>query len=322
VIRLTLEDIRAARAAIGGLLHRTPCVPSATFSKMTDCRVHLKLENLQKTGSFKPRGAITVMKSLSAGQRAAGVITISAGNHAQGVAFAAAALGCRATVVMPANASAAKADAARSYGAEVILHGTIGEAFEKLHEIEKERALTFVHPFDAPGTVCGQGTVGIEILEDIPDADLVIVGIGGGGLISGIALAVKETRPSARVIGVEPVGASSMRRSLDEGRPVRLDRTDTIADGLAAPFAGVLNYEIVRQYCDDVVLVSDDEIRAAMRLILERCKTLAEPAGAAATAALLSGKIKIRPGERVVSVISGGNIAPDALAAHLRVTSE
>jgi len=319
VIPLTLSDIRAAQEAIRGLVHRTPCVASATLSRLTGTEAFLKLENLQKTGSFKPRGALVTMKALPAEELHRGVVTISAGNHAQGVAFAAAALGCRATVVMPATASLAKAEAARGYGAEVILHGDIHAAFERLEEIRAERRLFFVHPFDAPGTVAGQGTVGLEILEDLPEADLILAGIGGGGLISGIALAIKESRPRARVIGVEPEGAPSMRRSLDSGRPERLERTDTIADGLAAPFAGQINFEIVRRYVDDVVLVTDAEIRTAMRFLLERCKLLAEPAGAAATAALLAGKVKPAAGSRVVSVISGGNIDAENLARQIRL---
>jgi len=312
-----LEDVRNARRLIDGYVHRTPVVTSATLSKRTGWRISLKLENLQKTGSFKPRGAITTMRGLSTADLARGVITISAGNHAQGVAYAAAALGTRATVVMPAAASPAKAEAARGYGAEVILHGDIAGAFSKLEEIQRERGLVLVHPFDAPGTVAGQGTVGLEILEDVPEADLVVAGIGGGGLSSGVALALRETRPATRFVGVEPVGAAAMRRSFDEGKPVRLERTDTIADGLAAPFAGTLNYAILRRYAEDIVLVTDDEIRAAMRFLLERCKILAEPAGAAATAALMTGKVTAPPGARVVAIISGGNVAPELLASCL-----
>ena len=314
---VTLNDVRAAREAIHGLVHRTLLTGSRTLSQRSGFDVHLKLENLQKTGSFKPRGAITTMKGLSPADLARGVITISAGNHAQGVAYAASVLGCRATVVMPLNASPAKAEAARGYGAEVILHGEIAQTFEKMNELREQRSLVLVHPFDAPGTIAGQGTVGLEILEDVPDTDLIVVGIGGGGLASGIAIALKESRPGARLIGVEPVGAPSMRRSFDEGKPVKLERTDTIADGLAAPYAGTLNYEILKRYADDVVLVTDDEIRMGMRFLLERCKTLAEPAGAAATAAILSGKISAPSGARVVSVVSGGNIGPELLARHL-----
>src|SRR5882724_2690570 len=308
---VTLREVRAAREAIAGLLHRTPVVTSRTLSARTGFDMHLKLENLQKTGSFKPRGAVTTMKGLTAAERARGVITISAGNHAQGVAYAARALGCRATVVMPASASPAKAEAARGYGAEVILHGDIAETFARMNQLRDERNLVFIHPFDAPGTIAGQGTVALEILEDVPDADVVVAGIGGGGLASGLAVALHGARPGTRLIGVEPVGAPSMRRSFDEGKAVRLDTTDTIADGLAAPFAGTLNYEILKASGAEVILVTDDEIRTAMRFLLERCKTLAEPAGAAATAALLAGKIQAPPGSKVVSVVSGGNIGPE-----------
>ena len=310
---IEMKDILAAREAIGGLLHRTPLVGSATLSRMTGRPVHLKLENMQKTGSFKPRGAITSIRRLSDAQRAKGVITISAGNHAQGVAYAAAQLGARAVVVMPAAASRTKAEAARGYGAEVVLHGDVGQAFRKVEEITRERGLTFVHPFDDDGTIAGQGTVGLEIMEDLPDVDTVVVGIGGGGLISGVAIAVKSLRPSARVIGVEPVGAPAMHLSRQQGSPARLEVLDTIADGLAAPFAGVRTFEIVQKHVDDLVLVEDAEIRSAMKLLLERCKILAEPAGAAAAAALLTGKIQPRGGATVV-LVSGGNVSLETLA--------
>ena len=309
-----LNAIRAARATLAGVVHRTPCVSSRTLSERLGAPALLKLENLQKTGSFKPRGALVNIAGLGEEERARGLVTVSAGNHAQALAWAARASGCRATVVMPATASEAKVEAARGYGAEVILHGELTTIFPKMEEIREERGLTFIHPFDAPGTVAGTGTVGLEILEDVPEAGMVVAGIGGGGLISGVALAVKALRPECRVVGVEPVGAPAMRRSLEEGRPVRLERIDTIADGLAAPFAGDLTYEIVRLSVDDVVLVPDDEIRAAMRFLLERCKILAEPAGAAATAALLHGRVKLIPGSPVVSIVSGGNISPALLA--------
>jgi len=318
MIPVGLEEIRAAREAIGGFIHRTPVVASSTLSRLTGTRAHLKLENLQKTGSFKPRGGLNMVRALGAEDRRRGVVTISAGNHAQGVAYAAAAFGVPATVVMPASASPVKAEAARGYGAEVVLHGDVHAAFVKLEEIRAERGLFFIHPFDAPGMVAGHGTLGLEIVEDVPEAEVVIAGIGGGGLISGVALAVTESRPAARVIGVEPEGAPAMRRSLDTGKPQRLDKVDTIADGLAAPFAGALNFEIVRERVDDVVLVTDDEIRRAMRFLLERCKILAEPAGAASTAALLSGKIRVPEGGRVVCIVSGGNVDPLVLAREMQ----
>ncbi len=314
---VTLGEIRAARELLSGYLEPTPCHSSRTLSEMTGGRVHLKLENFQKTGSFKPRGALVNLLRLTPEERSRGVITVSAGNHAQALAWAASAVGCPATVVMPAAASAAKVEASRGYGAEVVLHGDIKAIFGKMDEIRQERSLTFIHPFDALATVAGTGTVGLEILEQVPDVDVVVVGIGGGGLISGVAAAIKQLRPTCRVYGVEPEGAPAMRRSLDEGHPVRLEKIDTIADGLAAPFAGTLNYEIVKRYVDDVVLVSDKEIIRAMRLLLERAKLLVEPAGAAATAALLEGRIPLPPNARVVTILSGGNISPEALAALL-----
>jgi len=285
---------------------------------MTGHRIKLKLENLQKTGSFKPRGAINNMMRLDATQRAAGVITISAGNHAQGVAYAASLLGVSAVVVMPAAASSSKAQAARDYGAEVILHGDMPAAFEKLEQLRRERGLAFIHPFDDDATIAGQGTLGLELLEDVPDLDTVVVGIGGGGLISGVAVAVKSVKPSARVVGVEPVGAAAMHRSLESGSPARLERTDTIADGLAAPFAGQRNFDIVKRHVDDLVLVQDAEIRGAMRLLLERCKVLAEPAGAAALAAVLAGKVTATGGGSTVVVVSGGNVSLEMLADCLK----
>jgi len=312
---IDLDRIRAARAVIGGDLHRTPLVGSATISRLAGRPVFLKLENFQKTGSFKPRGALTNMRLREPAELANGVITISAGNHAQGVAYAAARVGVHAVVVMTASASKSKAEAARGYGAEVVLHGDIAGAFAKLEELRAARGLVFIHPFDDDATIAGQGTVGLEIVEDLPDVDTVVVGIGGGGLISGIAVAVKSLRPGARVIGVEPVGAPAMHTSRLRGAASRLERTDTIADGLAAPFVGERNFAIVEKHVEDLVLVDDAEIRAAMKLLLERCKILAEPAGAAATAALLSGKIPPSDaGGSTALVVSGGNVSLDLLA--------
>jgi len=318
---LGLEQALQAREVVARHLHRTPLVPSETLSRLTGHRVHLKLENLQKTGSFKPRGALNHLTALPPPVRKRGVVTISAGNHAQGVAYASRVLGIAATVVMPAAASRAKAEAARGYGAEVILHGDVAAAFQKVRDLELERGLHFVHPFDDPLIVAGQATLGLEIAEDLTDVDTVLVGIGGGGLISGVALAMKEIRPSTQVIGVEPVGADTMFRSRREGKAARIDRVETIADGLGAPFAGELNFHLVERYVDDLVLVKDSEIVEAMKLLLERCKTLAEPAGAAALAALLTGRAKLSPGSRVCCVVSGGNIGLDLLAQYLAPTA-
>jgi threonine dehydratase len=304
---VSMQGVRRAAADNRDVLHSTPIVRTTALGRMAGCELFLKLECFQKTGSFKPRGALHNMRALPAADRRRGVVTISAGNHAQGVAFAGSVLGIPTTVVMPENASPAKVEAARGYGARVVLHGDVEAAFVRLEEIRRDEGLAYVHAFDDPRTVEGQATLGLEICEDAPEFDAIVVGIGGGGLISGVAFAVKSLRPQARVIGVEPEGAAAMRNSRAAGRPVRLDRIDTIADGLAPPFVGDLNFAICRDRVEDVVLVSDHEIGAAVRMLLERCKVLAEPAGAAALAALLEGRIDLPAGARVVCVVSGGN---------------
>ena len=303
-----LDDLHAAQTALAARLHRTPTLTCASLGSRTDSDLYLKAELFQKTGSFKPRGALNKLLSLTAQERARGVITISAGNHAQGVAFAARELGLRATVVMPEAAVRSKVEATRSYGAEVILHGTGKDLLPKAQELQAERDLTFVHPFDDPYIIAGQGTVGLELMEDVPEADVVIVPVGGGGLIAGVAAAVKLLRSETRVIGVEPEGAPGMTLSLRDNIPAHLDSTNTIADGLAAPFAGALNLSHVQAYVDDVVLLTDDEIVAGLRLLMERAKLQVEPSGAAAFAALLTGKLNIPSGARVVCVVSGGNV--------------
>jgi threonine dehydratase len=303
-----LADIRAAHARIAPRIHRTPLLSATRLGARAGVTLFHKCESLQKTGSFKVRGALNNVSQLGAAARQRGVVTVSAGNHAQALAWAARDAGVRCTVVMPTTASRMKVDASRGYGAEVVLHGASGiEAFAHAHALAKERELTFVHPFDDPAVIAGQGTVGLEILEQLENVDDVVVPIGGGGLIAGVATAIKESRPQVRVYGVEPTGAAVMRQSLDAGRPVRLESMKTIADGLAAPMAGDVTYPIVKHYVDDVVLVTDDEIMAAMRDILFSAKLLAEGGGAAATAAILSGKLKLE-GRRVVAVLSGANV--------------
>jgi threonine dehydratase len=307
-----LENLQEARARISGSLHRTPVVSSRTLSERVGRPVFLKCENLQKTGSFKVRGALNRILELDDVARGRGVATVSAGNHAQAVAWAAARAGISATVVMPANASPTKARASEEYGAEVILQGTIIEAFDLALEVAQDRGLTFLHAFDDPLIIAGQGTVGLEILEDVPDVATVVAPVGGGGLISGVALAMANLAPGARVFGVEPHGACAMRKSLDKGEAVHLESVDTIADGLGAPMAGELTFEVVRHHVEDVVLVSDDEIREAMAFVLERTKLLVEPAGAAGVAALLAGRIPLADGP-VVAILSGGNVDLDRL---------
>ena len=307
-----LEHLQEAQARISGSLHRTPVVSSRTLSERVGRPVFLKCENLQKTGSFKVRGALNLILELDDVARGPGVVTISAGNHAQAVAWSAARAGISATVVMPANASPTKVRASKEYGAEVILQGTIFEAFDLALEVAQDRGLTFLHAFDDPLIIAGQGTVGLEILEDVPDVATVVAPVGGGGLISGVALAVASLAPGARVFGVEPHGACAMRKSLDKGEAVHLESIDTIADGLGAPMAGELTFEVVRHHVEDVVLVSDDEIREAMAFVLERAKLLVEPAGAAGVAALLAGRIPLADGP-VVAILSGGNVDLDRL---------
>lgn len=306
---ITLQDVYRARSAIGGRLHRTPILTARTLGEMAGVELLVKAELLQRTGSFKPRGVLTKLATLTPEERARGVIGISAGNHAQALAFGAAREGIACTVVMPAGAVASKVAASRGYGAEVVLHGASAiEAFAEYDRLREERGLVPVHPFDDPAVVAGQGTVGLEILEDAPDVEAVVVSVGGGGLIGGIAVAIKEQRPNVRVIGVEPEGAPSLRRALDSGRVESLSSLQTIADGLAAPYAGELTLALAQRYVDDVVLVSDAEMATALGLVLERCKLQVEPAGAAGVAALLARRCGVPDGARVVAVLSGGNV--------------
>ena len=305
---LSLSDIQSARERIGDRVHHTPLVSATRIGARVGAVLYHKCESLQKTGSFKVRGATNRLSLLDQAARARGVITVSAGNHAQALAWAARDEGVRCTVVMPTTASRTKVDASRGYGAEVVLYGASGmEAFARAHELSVERSLTFVHPFDDDAIMAGQGTVALEILDQLDGIDDVIVPIGGGGLIGGIAVAIKESKPSIRVYGIEPTGAAVMRKSLDAGYAVRLESMTTIADGLAAPMAGERTFAIVQKYVDEVVLVDEEEIMAAMRELLFSAKLLAEPAGAAATAAIMAGRIKV-DGRRVVAVLSGGNV--------------
>jgi threonine dehydratase len=315
VTLVTLADLHAARRVIGDRLVRTPLVRSPALSAQTGHRVSLKLELFQQTGSFKPRGVLNALEALPPDERARGVISISAGNHAQALAWAAAAIGIPATVVMPANAVQAKVDATRALGGEVIQTGD--DLLATMRQVQQERSLSFVHPFDDPVVIAGAGTVGLEIAEDEPDVDVVLVGCGGGGLLSGVAAAIRATSPRARVIGVEPSGADAMRQSLARGEPVRLARMNTIADGLAAPFAGAHTLAHVQAFVDQMVVVEDHAILNGMRALMRRARILPEPAGAASTAALLGGFLMIEPGEHVVVVVSGGNADPERLRSLL-----
>ncbi|MEJ2216040.1 MAG: threonine/serine dehydratase [Gemmatimonadota bacterium] len=312
-----LSDIRAAANRLAGRVHRTPLLTSRSLGERVGATAGLKAECLQKTGSFKARGALNRVRSLDADARRRGLVTVSAGNHAQALAWAAAADGVPCTVVMPENASPAKIEASRAYGAEVVLRGDVYDAFDECFRLRDTRGLFFAHPFDDEAIIAGQGTVGLEIVEDAPDVEVVVVPVGGGGLLSGIAAAVKALRPGARLYGVEPTGAPNLRRALDDGAVVRLDAIDTIADGLAPPSAGERTLAHVQALVDDVVLVSDAQIIDAMRFALERAKLVLEPAGAAAIAGLLAGRVPDVARASVVAVASGGNISAHRLAALL-----
>ena len=314
---VSLSDVYAAREVIGNKLVRTPLLHNEALSARLGRPVYLKLENLQKTGSFKPRGVFTKIAALSDEEMALGLITISAGNHAQALAYAARAGGLHCTVVMPATAQATKVANTRGYGAEVILHPDHITLLERMQAEQEAHGYVFVPPFDDPYIIAGQGTVGLEIMEDLPDAAAVIVPVGGGGLISGIATAVKGIRPATRVSGVEPEGAPAMFNSLADGHAVHLDRVSTIADGLAAPFAGELTYSVVRELVDEVVLVSDAQIAAAVPALVESARIVPEPAGAAALGALLAGRVTLPPEGPLVVIVSGGNIDLARLATLL-----
>ena len=310
----TVVDVQAARERITGRVHHTPLMPVTRIGAPHGISLSLKCESLQKTGSFKVRGALNALLALESDQRSRGVITVSAGNHAQAIAYAAAVTGAKATVVMPASAQRLKVEASRGYGAEVVLHGANSiESFAHARQLEQERGLVFVHPFDDIPVAAGAGTVGFEILE-ATEVDVLVVSVGGGGLISGIATVARTRSPKTRIVGVEPIGAAVIRKSLDAGKPMRLDRIDTIADGLTAPMAGELTFPTIQKLVDDVVLVSDDEIRAAMREILVSAKLVAEPAAAAAVAAVMQGRVGAKKGDRVVAVLSGGNVDLSRLA--------
>jgi threonine dehydratase len=304
---VSLADVERAREVVAPVLHRTPLFSSRSLSDRIGAVAYLKAESFQRTGSFKPRGAVNAISSLSAEQRARGIVTMSAGNAAQAIAFAARTAGVPVTVAMPQTAPQAKVDATREYGADIVFAPDMTKLVALVAELRDRSGAYFLHPYDDAAMIAGHGTCALEVLEDLPDADVFVVGVGGGGLIAGIAVAVAARRPGARVVGVEPTGAAGMRRALDDGEPVRLERISTIADGLAAPIAGAIPFEIVRRLVADVVVVDDAVIAEGMRFLATRAKLVAEPAGAAATGALLAGKIAVRPGERVVSIVSGGN---------------
>jgi threonine dehydratase len=316
-----LPAIRRTRERLGDRIVTTPvrawddALLAARLPAGT--RVHLKEELFQKTGTFKPRGALSVMLDLSEAALGRGVTAVSAGNHAMAVAYAAGVLGTTAKVVMPRSANPFRVARCRELGAEVDLVDDVHAAFARVKQIEAEEGRTFVHPFEGPLTALGTATLGLELIEQVPDVDAVIVPIGGGGLCAGVASAVKQARPACLVFGVEPEGANSMRRSFDAGSPQAIDRVRTIADSLGAPHAAPYSFALCRRYVDDVVLVDDDALRSAMLLMFSSAKLAVEPAGAAAAAALLGPLRERLAGRRVALVVCGSNIDAGTFSRHL-----
>ena len=311
---VTLQDVRRARNAIAHLALMTPILQTRSLGQMVGCELFLKAENLQRAGSFKVRGAANKIAVLSPDQRAKGVIAASAGNHAQGVALAAANLGIPCTIVMPTGASLPKVEATRGYGATVLLQGDdFDQSQRHAQRIMRENGMTFIPAFDDPAIVAGQGTIGLEMLEQVEDLDTVVVPVGGGGLISGIGLAIKETAPGIRVIGVQAEAATAVVDSYKANRRITVKGQATVADGIAVGTPGRLTLPLVSRYVDDMVVVEEDEITQAMMLLLERGKMLVEGAGAVGLAAVLGGRIQVA-GKRVAVVLSGGNVDTHLIA--------
>jgi threonine dehydratase len=314
---LSLDDVYRARERIGDRLQRTPLLRSGTLSKQVGADVRFKAELFQRTGSFKPRGVLSKLATLSDEEKKRGVISISAGNHAQALAYASGVEGIDALVVMWQTASPMKIDAARGYGATIDTEAPdIPAAFARLEELTESTGRTLVHPYDDPQVMAGQGTVGLEILEDAPDAEVVLVQVGGGGLVSGIATAVQGLRPGVRVIAVEPERSPALHESLKAGEPVTVE-AKSIADGLNGPYAGANCVQVCKELEVESVLVSEDALEEAFRFMYTRMKLACEVAGAATAAALLSGVVEVERGQTVAAVVSGGNVAPKTAAAIL-----
>ncbi len=304
-----LADVHAARGRIRNGIVQTPCKPSQSFQDEVPCHLYWKFENLQRTGSFKDRGALNRLLLLSAEERGKGVVTASAGNHAQALAYHAARLGISATVVMPEFTPLVKVVNTKRYGARVIQTGaTLSDGFREVHRLVEEEGLTLVHPFDDEAVIAGQGTIGLELAEQVEELGTVVVPIGGGGIISGIAVALKTLKPSVRVVGVEAAAAASAKASREAGGIVSIESAETLADGIAVKRIGERTYPLVQEYVDDIVTVEEEEIATAILRLLEREKTVVEGAGAVPLAALMTGKIPVRPDERVVGILCGGNI--------------
>jgi threonine dehydratase len=313
MLTLTLRDYEEARARIAAHIKHTPLLTSRQLSELTGHEVRLKAENFQTVGSYKIRGPLNKFAQMSEAEKKRGVVCSSAGNHAQGVALAARIYGIRAVVCMATNATPAKIAATRGYGAEVVLHGSIwDEANEKAKELVRDEGLTYVHPFDDAQLIAGQGTLGLEIVQDWPDVDAVLVPIGGGGLIAGVSMAVKSFNPKIKVIGVESSDGPAMKASLDAGSLQTID-CRTIIDGLRVRRVGELNFSVVQRFVDEIITLPDRQIFDAMLWVMERCKLVIEGAAAAPVAALMQGLVRLPEGSRVAAVLSGGNLNLDQL---------
>lgn len=314
---VTLDDVRGAQKMLTGVARVTAMEGSRHLTQLVGSPVHFKCENLQRTGSFKLRGAYVRIAGLLPEERAAGVVAASAGNHAQGVALASSLLGVRSTVFMPAGAPLPKVAATRDYGAEVRLHGqVVDETLAAAQRYAAETGAVFIHPFDHPDIIAGQGTVGLEVLEQCPEVRTILVGVGGGGLAAGVAVAVKALRPDVRVVGVQAAGSAAYPPSLAAGRPLSIDNPSTMADGIKVGRPGDVPFQLLQELLDDVVTVSEDELSSALLLCLERAKLVVEPAGASPVAALL-GRPRAFDGP-VVALLSGGNVDPLLLQRILR----
>lgn len=306
--RVTEADIKRANENLARLIRKTPLDYSSTFSRLTGREVYMKCENLQKTGSFKIRGATNKILNLTEEEKKRGVIAASAGNHAQGVASGATALGISSTIFMPEGAPLAKVVATRNYGAEVVLYGeSYDDAYQKAKEVQEEKGATFIHAFDDPDVIAGQGTIGLEIISELPNVDTVIAPIGGGGLISGMAIAMKEVNPQIKIVGVQAAGCPSSYVSRREHKICPISFSGTIADGIAVKTPGSITFPLIEAYVDDIITVEDEEIANAILMLLERAKLVVEGSGAVSLAALLNNKVNVR-GNKVVTILSGGNI--------------
>jgi threonine dehydratase len=311
---VSLADFQEAAKYVSAHAYHTPLLTSRLLGEHTGFDIRLKAEMFQRGGSYKLRGPLNKFRQLTAEQRQRGVICSSAGNHAQGVAIAASVYKMRAVVVMATNATQSKVDATRAYGAEVVQYGTIwDEANEKSRQLAQERGLTYIHPFDDMQLITGQGTLGLEVFQDFPQVDVAVVPIGGGGLISGVSMALKASNPRIKIIGVESSDGPAMKKSVEAGRVITLDKIDTVIDGLRVKRVGENNFAVVQRFVDDIVTLPDRDIFDAMIWIMSRCKLVVEGAAAAPVAALLHGLIKAPAGSKVVAVLSGGNVNLDQL---------